>query len=602
MSQQRTQPRRRNRAWIVLKWTAFSLMLVSVGLSVTFMALTWQPFTPPDPADRSPTVVYSADGQVMARLYEEYRIPVALSDVPKHTITAVLAAEDTRFYSHHGVDIHGIGRALWANVRAGAIVQGGSTITQQLVRLEVTGNERTLRRKLDEAVLAVRTERALTKNAILIRYLNGVYFGDGAYGVEAAAQRFFGKHVWDLTPAEGALLAGLIRGPGDGNPRGNPALARRRQREILRTEQEQGWLTAAQTAKALAAPLQLAPKHRDPWRAPYVVEMVRQYLVRTYGRDAVYGGGLRVHTSINLDWQAAAQEALDAGVAEGSGQGVQNGALVSIEPGTGYIRALVGGTNFYRSNFNRATQAHRQPGSSFKTFVYLAAIQQGHTWGETWEDAPVQIGAWTPGNYGDRYRGIVTLADALAFSLNSVAVRLTAAVGPTSVISAARAAGIKSPLEPNLSLALGAYEVTPLEMASAFSTLAAHGVYAPPRLVMRVTQDGKVLEQAVPTVKQTIDPAHAARLIEGLQGVIDHGTGRGANIGRPEAGKTGTSNEYRDAWFIGFTPQLSTAVWMGRDDHSPMSVVTGGSYPARAWARYMRRALDGQPALPFLGG
>jgi penicillin-binding protein 1A len=593
----RSRKRARRLSW--LEWLWLGSIYGAVILGMCFLGATARPYQLDENAYNGPTLIYSSDHKLLAKLYEEYRKPVQLKQIPLTTIHAILAAEDVRFYRHHGLDARGMARALWYDLRAGHLDQGGSTITQQLVRYSVLNDEHSIRRKIHEAVLAIRVERAYTKDQILERYLNAVYFGDGAYGIGAAAEYYFGKSVEALTPAEGALLAGLIRDPGAGNPRGDLTIALRRQQGVLRTMRHHQWLTSTQYAHALQEKIVLRPHQRSAWQAPYVVEWVREYLVRRYGRATVYRGGMTVYTTIDSKMQRAAERALAHAVAAGHGQRVGNGALVAIEPKTGNIRALVGGVNFWHSPYDRAIQAHRQPGSAFKVFVYQAAFDAGHTLYDYAMDAPITVATWSPKNYRQAYHGAVTLKQALAYSLNSVAVRLTLEVGTHAVIAAARQAGIISTLTPNLSLALGASEVTPVEMARAFATYANGGRSIDPSLISEIDYRGQQLWRTTPLAHQMVKPATAFFITEGLQYVISNGTGQRASIGRPAAGKTGTSNDFRDAWFVGYTPDLSTAVWLGNDDRSPMLGVAGGSYPAQAWAEFMRAALQGKPPHTF---
>lgn len=589
----------RGARWFGVLW--FTLIYGSVIAGFAFLGATMQPYYLNPRTHAGPTHIYTSDGVLLARLYVEYRVPVRLNDVPRHTIYAVLAAEDARFLRHRGLDWRGILRAAWVDLRTGHLVQGGSTITQQLVRLELLSDRRTLRRKIREVILAVRVERAYTKTEILERYLNAVYFGGGAYGIGAAAERYFGKTVSALTPAESALLAGLIRSPGEGNPRYNLAVARRRQHGVLAMMVKHRWLSVPAYTTAIHEPLVLHPRHPGPrWQSPYVVEAVRQELVARYGQDEVYRGGLTVYTTVNSTMQRAGERALHAAVRAGRGRRVGNGALVAIEPQTGFIRALVGGTDFNSSQFNRALQAHRQPGSAFKTFVYLAALEHGHLLSDRILDAPITVGDWSPHNYGNQYQGTVTLRAALAHSLNSAAVRLTVEVSPYAVARAAAAAGITSRLNPNMTLALGSSEVTPLEMARAFATFANGGKSVDPALIGEVRLGTQVIYRALPIARQRISPILAYLLTQGLEAVITDGTGRRANIGRPAAGKTGTSSDFRDAWFVGYTPTLCAAVWLGNDDRRPMASVAGGSLPAQAWAQFMRAAQRGHPVADFL--
>ncbi len=580
-------------------WLLTAVMLLLVVFAGVFLFLTREPYRFAGPTAPTPSIVYADDGAVLGKLYDGHCEPVPLSRVPRHVIDAILTAEDRTFYTHHGIDFRGMARAAWVNLRAGAIRQGGSTITQQLVRITLLEDRRTWPRKVHEILLAVRVERGQTKSEILERYLNTIYFGGGAYGIGAAARSFFGAPVERLTPAQGAMLAGLVREPTGGNPRRNVEIAVRRQREILGAMCESGQLSTMTHANALREPLTFLPWKRPAWRAPYAVEMVRQELLARYGERLVYRGGLHVITTINSAHQRAAEAALKKAVQAGRNRGVDNAALIAIEPASGAIRALVGGIDFADSQFNRATQAHRQPGSAFKAFVYQAALEEGRIWEDSEIDAPLRVAGWSPGNYSKRYHGRVTLRKALALSLNSVAVRLTQQLSPATVRHAARRTGITSPLEPTLSIALGAYEVTPLEMARAFATYANGGMQAEPRLIIDI-REGNLprLHQPV-ELQRTVAAEIAYEMTEGLRGVITSGTGRRARIGRPAAGKTGTSNDYRDAWFVGYTPQLATAVWLGNDAHRPMRQVTGGSLPAQAWATFMRAAHRGIPPTEF---
>jgi penicillin-binding protein 1A len=570
---------------VVLGWAAWGGTWLPYRLSPEFVA--W------------PTNVLARDGSLLAQFFVEYRRPLTLTDVPAHTLQAVVLAEDRRFFEHHGLDGRGIARAAWANLRAGRVVQGGSTITQQLIRLHTGDRRRSVVRKLAEALLAVRAEHTHSKRELLTLYLNGVYFGGGMYGLSAAAYGFFRKPVSALTPAESALLAGLIRAPGTGNPRRHPAVARRRQLAVLQTMQRSGSLSPAVAARARTESLHLAPPLRHPWRAPYAVEAVRQELLARYGAARVYRGGLTVVTTVDPRLQAVAEQTLRQAVATGRGRRVTTGALVALDPRTGEIRALVGGPDFWTSPFNRALQAHRQPGSAFKAFVYQAAFERGHLLLDAILDAPVQIGEWTPSNYGAAYAGTVTLETALALSLNSAAVRLIREVGPGAVVAAAHRAGIHSPLPASVTLALGTAEVTPLEMAQAFGTYANGGQATTPHLIRRITAGQTLVYHYRGTPQPAVDPAVAYYVTEGLQAVIARGTGRRARLDRPTAGKTGTTNAYRDAWFVGFTPSLCAAVWLGRDDCGPMAGVAGGSLPAQTWAAFMRDALAGHAPEPF---
>jgi len=566
------------------------------------MAEVDQIYAPPDEATR----IYAANGELVASLFRENREYVPLQQIPLSLRRAVLAAEDARFYRHIGIDLRAIARAILSNLRAGRLTEGGSTITQQLARSRFLTPDRTIGRKLAEIVLAVEIERRLSKDEILERYLNEVYFGQGAYGVEMAARVYFGKGARDLRLDESALLVGLIRAPSLYSPYRNPEGARAQRRIVLKRMANLGYVGTAEAHAAMEAPVTLAHEHNAGFtavRAPYFVTYLLPYLTERYGEDVLYRGGLRIYTTLDLPMQIAAERAVRDGLDAARAQGLRawQGALVAIDPRTGYIRAMIGGYDYERSQFNRAWQAQRQAGSAFKPFVYTAAVEQGWRPTKILYDTPLRYGGtggepWIPRNYDRRYRGAVTLRYALERSINVPAIKTTAEIGPQRVVDVATRMGITSPLRPDLTLALGSSEVTPLEMASAFGTLAAVGVRSQPIAIVRVLdRTGKVLEENRPVRRPALEPDVALQMTDLLKGVILRGTGRGAAIGRPAAGKTGTSDDYRNAWFIGYTPHLSTAVWVGNDDNSPMRTVVGGTVPARIWAAFMKAALADLP-------
>ena len=581
-----------------------AVLLVSLRSSLPDVAALYRP---PSQATR----IYAANGELIASLYRENRAYVRLRDIPEVVQQAVIAIEDERFYQHRGVDLRGILRAAWRNLTRQSVVEGGSTITQQLARNLFLSPRRTLDRKLQEILLAVEIERRLTKDEILERYLNQVYFGNGAYGVEMAARLFFGKSARDLTLPEAALLAGVIQAPSRYSPFDNLEGAKRRQAVVLDRMAELGYISRARAEAAKRVPLRLLPGIRNAGlvgvRAPYFVSYILPTLVERYGEDAVYNGGLRVYTTLDPRFQAIAQQVITRGVQEArrAGLRVSQGALVAVEPGTGRVLAMVGGVDFEASQFNRAWQARRQPGSAFKPFIYTAALENGVSPDRVLLDAPVEYriagwGYWRPKNYDGSYWGPIPLRVALEQSRNVPAVRMLAELGPQTVIEVAQRMGIRSPLQPNLSLALGTSEVTVLEMASAFATLAAGGIQADPLAVTKVADArGRVLDEARPSRRVALRPEVAYLMTDLLRGVILRGTGRAADVGRPAAGKTGTTDDYRNAWFVGYTPELAVAVWVGNDDNSPTNRITGGSLPARLWARFVREALRGRPAQNF---
>lgn len=552
------------------------------------------------------TRIYSADGQLIASLYRENRNSIPLSQVPRLLERAVIDTEDADFYHHHGFSLRGILRAGVRNVQEGAYAEGGSTITQQLARNLFLTSEKSFTRKIAEILLAIQIERRLTKDEILERYLNQVYFGEGAYGVETAAEVYFGKRAQDLTLPQCALLAGLIRAPSYYSPYEHPARARVRMAEVLQRMVEMGDITPQEKATALAAPLNLVERRNAGLvgiRAPYFVSYILPTLLKRYGEDAVYTGGLRVYTTLDLRLQEAAQAAVRQGIDEALRQhlNVHQGALVALDPRTGYIRAMVGGYDFRTSQFNRAWQAHRQPGSAFKPFTYTVALMRGIPPTHLLLDAPIEFTlpdgkVWAPQNYDKQWHGLITMRYALEHSINVASVRLEQEVGPGAVVALAHRMGITSPLQPNLSLTLGSSDVTLLEMVSAYGVFATEGIRAEPVAILKVTdRRGKVLEEHTPDRHVVLSPEVAYLMTDLLKGVVERGTGTAANIGIPEAGKTGTTDDYRNAWFIGFTPSLVAGVWVGNDDDSPMNRVVGGSVPARIWASFMKQATAGEP-------
>ncbi len=605
-------------------WTRLALITVAIVLAlvvlgsgmVAGMALAFNRklpdvsalYAPPDEATR----VYAANGELIASLFRENRDFIPLDEIPPAVREAALAVEDDRFYQHHGVDLRGTVRAVWHNLLAGEVVEGGSTITQQLARNLFLTQRRLVSRKLAEIMLALEIERRLTKDEILERYLNQVYFGNGAYGVEMAARVFFGKTARELNLAESAMLAGTIRSPSVATPFQNLALAKERQRVVLRRMAELHYITPRQAEEAAAQELILAEQGNAGLigiRAPYFVSYILPYLLERYGEDMVYNGGLRVHTTLDPELQVVAEKAVRGGIeqAQTDELNVTQGALITLDPRNGYIKAMIGGYDFVQSQFNRAWQARRQAGSAFKPFVYTAAIAKGIPPTRVIIDEPVTFEIfgtvepkdkiWTPKNYDDTFRGPMVLRAALEQSINVPAIKTIYEVGPQAVVEYAKRMGITSPLQPNLSLALGTNDVTALEMATAFGTLATLGVRADPIAILKVTdREGRVLEERAPRRELALSADVAYLMTDLLKGVIQRGTGTAANIGRPAAGKTGTTDDYRNAWFIGYTPYLVTTVWVGNDDNTPMNRVVGGNVPARIWSAFMRVAVQGTPA------
>lgn len=561
----------------------------------------------------SPTLIVARDGTKLARLYNKFDVYVPITDIPVVMREAVIATEDERFYSHHGIDVRGIARAAVANYQHEQITQGASTITQQLARRLFLSDRRTMTRKIQEALLAIEIERDYSKDEILERYLNLVYFGAGAYGVQAASHAYFGTDVSKLTLPQASLLAGLIAAPSLYSPYNDLNAAKERQRHVLDRMVEGGYITASQADAAAAAPVKLsgAPDNGiASYRYPYFTTYVIAQLVKQFGYERIFRGGLTVYTTLSPTLQDIAQKAVTAGVAAGraEGYGMHQGALVAEDPRSGEILAMVGGIGFSRkSQFNRAWQARRQPGSSFKGFVYSAAVDKGVPVSTIYQDAPVTYAAGDGSDYkplddDHRYLGAITLRRAFELSRNIVAVRLANDIGIGTVIDYAHNMGITEDLEPDLSLALGTAVVSPLDMVSGYSTIADGGIYTPPQAIRDITDPyGQVIvDNRYPLRKPVLSPGTAFIMTTMMEGVIAEGTGYpNAIIGRPAAGKTGTTSDFRDAWFVGFVPQLAAAVWVGNDDYSRMYESYGGNVPARTWAAFMKSALAKTPTQGF---
>ncbi len=539
---------------------------------------------------RPPSIqITGTDGRVLATRGDS-GVSATLKDLPPYVPQAFIAIEDRRFYEHYGLDPVGIARALAANVLRRGVAQGGSTITQQLAKNLFLTQERTLTRKMQEAVLALWLERKFSKTEILELYLNRVYFGAGAYGVEAAAQRYFAKHARQLSVAEAAMLAGLVKSPSRLAPTRNPGGAERRAQVVLGAMADEGFISGAKAKAAIADPAH-ALKHASTGSSNYVADWIMDVLDDLIGRVE---DDIIVETSIDPALQSAAEASLvDELAAKGAKFGVEQGALVAMTP-DGAVRALVGGRNYAESQFNRAVSAKRQPGSAFKPFVYLTALERGLTPDTVREDKPIVLKGWKPENYTREYFGPVTLTQALAMSLNTVSVRLTLEFGPTAVTRTAHRLGIASKLEANPSIALGTSEVSLMEMVTAFAPFANSGMAIVPHVVesVRLRDDRKILYRRVPqSLGQIVEPRYIGMMNAMMQETLLSGTARKADLaGRPAAGKTGTSQDFRDGWFVGYTAQLVAGVWLGNDDSSPTKKMTGGGLPADIWARFMKAA------------
>lgn len=551
--------------------------------------------------------IYDVKGKELASLHgEANREVVKLNQISPLLKRAVIAMEDSHFYLHHGINPNSVGRALKANWQEGSVVEGGSTLTMQLVKNLFLSRERKFSRKVAEAVLAIRVEQIFTKDQILEMYLNQIYWGHNNYGVQTAAHSYFGKSASNLNLAESAMLAGLIQSPEEYSPLVNYNIAKQRQTTVLNRMRSLGWITAAEEEAARKQPLKLAKS--TSWQTsvlPYVTEAVVAELNERFGRDAVLKGGMRVQTTVDYDFQRMAEETVRR-AHNNLGIRANQIALAAVDPRTHFVKAVVGGRGYEKSQYNRAVQARRQPGSSFKPFVYYTAFATGkYSPSSIVMDSPVSYrdgnGWYSPKNYGGGYSGAMTIRTALAVSANVPAVKIGKAVGLDKVIETCRTLGIKSPLEPVTSLPLGAIGVTPLEMAGGFATFASNGWYSDTTIIVRVTDSaGNVLLDNTPKPKLVLDPWATASLTNVLQGVIAGGTGKRAAIGRPAAGKTGTTSSERDIWFVGYVPQLSTAVWVGNDNNRPIGGgATGGEYVAPIWRNFMLKALKNEPVQSF---
>lgn len=560
------------------------------------------------------TKVYDSRGNLMAEFHEveNRREKVPLARIPKIMQDAIISIEDARFFNHYGIDpVRIIGAAL-TNLRSKRRAQGASTITQQLARNAFLTFERTYTRKIKEILLSFNIEKKFTKYEILELYLNEIYFGHGAWGIASAAHIYFGKRPEELTLPECALLAGLPRSPSDYDPFRNRERAKSRQVIVLNQMVENGYITEAEAREAKNSPVRLhTRKPSESGKSTYFVEHVRQFLIGRFGPKQVYTEGLKVYTTLDPEMQAQAESAFcGAKVFEGrplETHPTLQGGLVALDPATGHVKAMVGGRDFKRSEFNRVTQAKRQPGSAFKTFVFLAALEAGMKPNTTLVDEPIEIvnrftgKVWQPKNYGNSYAGAVTLKTAFAKSLNSIAVKIIQKIGPTRVISATNRCGITSKMGAHLAIALGTADLTLMEMATGYATIANLGIRVDPVVVTKVLDaSGNVLFQSKYTGEQVVDPTIAYTLIDIMRGVVEHGTGTRAKIGRPSAGKTGTTNGYVDAWYCGFTPNLVCCTYVGHDDRTPLpGRLAGGIAAAPIWKDFMEKAVENLPAVDF---
>lgn len=566
------------------------------------------------------TQVFAADSSLVGEFYEQNRVLLRLDEIPRHFIDATIAVEDRKFYAHWGVDAVGLVRAVVANVRAGRIVEGASTITQQLARNLFTMFDVSLSRKIKEAILALKIERMYSKDEILEMYVNQINFGSGAYGVEAAAREYFGKNAGDLTLGESALIAGLPRNPRDYSPHYNLERALQRRAVVLHAMVDTGKISRAVADSVAASPVKIGKEASGERFAAFFLEHVRRYLETKYGADRIYHDGLKVYTTLDPLLQRVAEDSMETHLAlmerqhryaqtktdyeavieKGEDVPVDylQGAVLAIEPQTGFIRAMVGGRSFRDSKWNRAVQAKRQPGSAFKPFVYLAALENGYTPADIILDAPIVLDlpngdVYKPQNFSEEFEGEVTARHALNHSINVAAVRVILAVGPAAAINAAHRLGITSPLQPVYSLALGTGDVSLLEITSAYAALAAGGVRAEPLFIRSIQdRDGKLLEENPVYRQEVLSPQLSYVMTSMLQSALDEGTGRGArSMGfvDPAAGKTGTTNDCTDAWYVGYTPELAVGVWTGFDVKKTMGTkMTGSRVALPIWTSVMK--------------
>jgi len=594
------------------------------------------------------TKIYDKDNNLIAELFTERRMLVPINEIPKDLQNAFISIEDNDFYWHWGVSTKGITRAIFRIFLRRKVAEGGSTITQQLAKTIFLTPERTISRKIKELLLTVQLEKDYSKDEIMQFYINQIYFGSSAYGAQSAARVYFGKDVQDLNLAECAMLAAIPKSPNYYNPFKNTKAALTRRNLVLARMRELKYITPQQEEEALKVPLPVKSEDAKQDSGHYFVEFLRIMLEPKYGTNVLLKSGLSIYTTLDMQAQTAAEKAIEESLAEFDANKAKEfekdgkepikvqGALIAIDIKTGAIRAMVGGRDFKETQFNRATQAKRQPGSSFKAFVYLAAIESGLTAATLLDDEPmifVYNGAnwdlvsnditdleniaeqmpeadlidtmkvWTPVNYGNKYRGPVTLRTALALSINTCAIQTIMKVTPRKVIQAARKLGITTPLSNSLALALGSSDVILQEMVSAYATFGSGGVKTIPYVITKITdKDGRILEQNIPQQKEILSPQTCFIMTNMLKSVVERGSGWYAkNLGRPCAGKTGTTNDFSDAWFIGYTPQLAAGVWVGYDDRNVSlgDNSTGGAVACPIWTKFMKGALAGKPIVDF---
>lgn len=588
------------RFWLVLASLFFTGAIILLGV-LAYLAKDLPDISKLKSFEKSPGIrVYSTDGRMLASYGQVVGESLKYDQIPKELIAAVIATEDRRFFDHSGIDPIGVLRASVRNALAGGIVQGGSTITQQLAKNVFLTADRTLSRKFQEVLLAIWLENHFSKKEIMELYLNRVYLGAGNYGVDAAAYHYFNKSARKVNLQEAALLAGLLKAPSRYAPTSDPEAARNRTKQVILNMQDADLISEKEAQLAIShikQDMQLRKSDGGSYRyfTDWVVDLIPNFVGRV-------DGDLEILTTFDPTMQAKAQAALDKVMsAESEKMKASQAALVSMQP-DGAVRALIGGVNYGKSQFNRVTQAKRQPGSAFKLLVYLAALEQGYTPDTIVSDRPVTIGKWSPRNYTGEYLGEIPLREAFYKSINTVAAIITHKIGPQRVVQMSRRLGITSKLLATPSISLGTNEVTILEMTKAYAHVASGGRKVVPYAIREIRKkDGKLLYRHGSGGRPQVLPSYVvAQMNNLLTSVVQQGTARRAQIGRPTAGKTGTTQDYRDAWFLGFTPQMVTGVWVGNDNFSPTKKVTGGSLPAQIWADYMKAALADLPPLPIL--
>ena len=609
--------KKRTKIVVMLFGLMVLILVVTIGGAVTYYALTIDLPGIDTLKDYRPSIassVYDDNNELIDDFFLEDRKIVNMAEIPKVVHYAFIAAEDSRFYQHQGFDIQSIFRALFKNFEAGHIVQGGSTITQQVAKLMYLSPEKKYIRKVKEAILSYKIDKYLTKDEILNLYLNQIYLGHGTYGIESASLGYFGKSAKELTLPEAALLAGLPKAPNTYSPFLYFERAKQRQAYVLSRMVEENYITQAEMDKAVKARLKLRDIKPKDKVAAYFVEHIRRYVQEKYGADVLYKEGLSIYTTLNLAAQKAARDALEKGLAELEDRekykrGLVQGALYCMDVKTGAIRAMVGGRDFNKSEFNRATQSRRQAGSAFKPLIYTAAFDKGMNPSTRFVDSPIvfedpsqEDGLWKPKNFDEKFLGPITMRTALVQSRNIVTIKILREIGIDYAASYAMNMGISSPIARNLSLALGASGVTLQELVNAYGVLANGGKKVTPFFIKKIVdRTGNVFEETKVKSEQVIDPRIAFMTSYVMRDVVESGTGRRVkSLGRPVAGKTGTTNDIRDAWFIGFTPSLIAGVWIGFDQETTLGKnEVGGRAAAPVWLYFMEKVTQHTPIEDF---